>query len=101
MVPVGYGAGLNPQLARGGEMWIRGKRAPIVGKLCLDHTIINVSGIDGVSVGDEVEVLGPRIPADYLARDTGLAVCEALVPTLNAALSREYHHGGWEALESQ
>jgi len=90
IVPIGYGSGLNPRLACGGGMWVRGNRAPIVGKICLDHTIIDVSGIGGVSIGDEVEVVGPHIPADHLAENTGLAVCEALVPTLNAAAKRIY-----------
>ncbi len=90
VVPIGYGSGLNPKLASGGEMWVKGERAPIVGRLCLDYTIIDVSGISGVSIGDEVEVVGPHIPADHLAENTGLAVCEALVPTLNAAAKRIY-----------
>lgn len=62
----------------------------MVGKVCLDHTIIDVTDIAGVAIGDSVEVFGPDNPADRLAEMAGLPVCQLLVPTLNGATVRRY-----------
>jgi len=88
VIGVGYGSGIPPQLANRGKLWIRGRLAPIVGRIYLDHTMIDVTEIDGVSLGDEVEIFGPHLPADWLASQAGLKVCELLVPALKAAEKR-------------
>jgi len=93
ILPIGYGTGFSPSLARGGEVVLRGRRAPIVGRICLEHTLVDVTGIPGVSVGDEAEVFGPRLPADLAARKVGLEVCQLLVPALRGAQARTYVPG--------
>ena len=90
ILSIGYGSGLAPPLSNRGQVWLKGKYAPIIGKICLDHTIVDVTDIDGVSVGDEVEVFGLHLPADHLAEMAGLPVCEILVPALRGAADRVY-----------
>jgi alanine racemase len=58
VLPVGYADGLNRQLSSQGRMIVRGCYAPIVGRISMDLTLVNVTGIPGVAVEDEVIVLG-------------------------------------------
>jgi alanine racemase len=90
ILPIGYGTGIPPQLANRGKVLVKGKHDPIIGAIGLAHTAIDVTGIDGVSLGEEVEVFGPHLPADRLAETAGLAVCELLVPALQGATDRTY-----------
>ena len=90
VLPIGYGSGYSPSLARGGEVLVRDRTAPIVGRVCLEHAFVDVTGIPDVAVGEEVELLGPRLPADRVAEKAGLAVCEFLVPALRGARARVY-----------
>ena len=67
VIPVGYADGLNRHLSRGvGEVFVRGKRAPIVGNICMDACMIDVTDIDA-RVGDEVEIFGKHIPVTEVA----------------------------------
>lgn len=57
-VPVGYGDGYARSLSNKGYVLVRGQRAPICGRICMDQFMIDVSHIDGVRVGDTVTLLG-------------------------------------------
>ena len=57
VVPAGYADGLDRRLAGNGYMLVRGRRAPIVGSVCMDMTMIDVTGTD-VAPGDEVVIIG-------------------------------------------
>ena len=59
IVPAGYADGLDLWLAGRGAVLIRGRRAPIVGSVCMDMLIANVTGLE-VSPGDEVVIIGPQ-----------------------------------------
>ncbi len=61
-IPIGYADGYSRRLSNVGEMLINGKRAKILGRVCMDQTVVDVSGIESVNVGDEVTVFG-RAPA--------------------------------------
>jgi len=71
-VAVGYGDGYHRACSHGGMMLIRGKRAPILGRICMDQTMVDVTGIPDASVGDEVVLLGRQgeeeIDAEEIAR---------------------------------
>jgi len=58
LVPVGYGDGYHRILSNKGSVLIGGKRAPIVGRVCMDQFVVDVTGIDGVRQDDEVVVFG-------------------------------------------
>jgi alanine racemase len=59
VVPAGYADGLDLRLAGRGFMLVRGRRAPIVGSVCMDMTMIDVTGTD-VAPGDEVVIIGQQ-----------------------------------------
>ncbi len=70
-VSVGYADGYPRALSNRGRMLVHGQYAPIVGRVCMDQTMIDVSHIPEVSVGDEVVLVGRqgenRIPVEELA----------------------------------
>ena len=73
LLPVGYADGLRRELScsnscPGGWVMINGRRAPIVGRISMNLTTVDVTGLDDVEVGDEVTVLGEGITADDHAR---------------------------------
>lgn len=57
-IPVGYADGYPRNLSNVGYVLIRGKRAPIVGRVCMDQFMVDVTDIDGVSFGDNVTLIG-------------------------------------------
>jgi alanine racemase len=57
IVPAGYADGLDLRLAGRGSVLIRGRRAPIIGSVCMDMIMIDVTGLDA-SPGDEVVFIG-------------------------------------------
>ena len=57
-VPVGYGDGYARSLSNKGYVLVRGQKAPICGRVCMDQFMIDVSQIEGVKVGDAVTLLG-------------------------------------------
>jgi alanine racemase len=98
VVSVGYGDGLSrkvsthagqpvapcetdPAIGRG-EVLLRGQRAPIVGRVSMDLTLIDVTHIPGAAIGDEVVLIGrsgnQRISAWDLARSSDTVVYETL-----------------------
>ncbi len=58
VLPVGYADGLNRQLSSRGRVIVREHYAPIVGRISMDLTLVDVTGLPGIEVGDEVILLG-------------------------------------------
>jgi alanine racemase len=58
VLPVGYADGYNRQLSNRGRVIVRDHYAPIIGSISMDLTLVDVTGIPGVAVGDEVILLG-------------------------------------------
>jgi len=59
VVPAGYADGLDRRLGGRGFMLVRGKRVPVVGSVCMDMTMIDVTGLE-VGTGDEVVIVGQQ-----------------------------------------
>ena len=57
-LPIGYADGYSRHLSNLGEVLIHGKRAPVVGKVCMDFIMVDVTDIPRVSAGDEVVLMG-------------------------------------------
>lgn len=57
-VCIGYADGYQRAFSNKGVVLIRGKRAPVVGRVCMDQIMIDITGIDGVNVGDYVVIMG-------------------------------------------
>lgn len=61
IVPAGYGDGVNRDLSNSGEMLVRGKRVPILGRVCMDYTMIDLTKLERADfVGDEVVLIGQQ-----------------------------------------
>lgn len=71
-LPVGYADGFDRAMSNRGEVLIRGRRFPIVGRISMDITLVDVTDLDKVEVGDEAVLLGcqgsEEIPAEELAK---------------------------------
>jgi alanine racemase len=82
LLPAGYADGLSRLLSNRGAALVRGQRAPIVGRVSMDQTTIDVTGIPGVAAGDETVLIGAQgeecITADDLAQATGTISYEVL-----------------------
>lgn len=70
-VPIGYADGFSRAFTNSGQMLVKGTRAPIVGRVCMDQTMIDVGHIPDVAAGDEVVIFGcqgtERLSADEQA----------------------------------
>ena len=67
-VRIGYADGYPRMLSNGiGKMWVNGKRVPVIGNVCMDMTMLDITGIDA-NEGDEVIVFGEQLPVSELAK---------------------------------
>ena len=97
-LPIGYADGLRRALSNRGHVLIRGWRAPIVGRVSMDLTLIDVTDIPGVALGDEAILLGrqgpsgsdPAIRAEDLAAEIGTISYE-VVTGIGSRVPRHYH----------
>jgi alanine racemase len=79
VVPIGYADGYHRGLTGSAWMGVEGRRAPVAGRVCMDMTMIDVTGIPGVRVGSEVVIMGDGGPtADVLAPMAGTIPYELL-----------------------
>ena len=78
VIPVGYADGLDRHLSCGvGEMMVRGQRVPVIGNICMDACMLDVTGT-GARVGDEVEIFGHNIPVTEISDKLGTIPYEVL-----------------------
>ncbi len=78
VIPIGYADGFDRRFSNyGGEVLVRGKRCPVVGNVCMDQAMIDVTGTDA-QVGDYVEIFGEHIPLQELADKLGTITYEIL-----------------------
>ncbi|MCM2316134.1 MAG: alanine racemase [Thermoanaerobaculia bacterium] len=81
-IPVGYADGYPYLLSNNADVLIRGRRAPIVGRVSMDLVTVDVTDIDGVALGDEVVLLGRQgdeiVTAEELAGRSGTISYEIL-----------------------
>jgi len=67
ILPVGYADGLSRRLGnRNGDLFIKGKRSPIIGNICMDMCMADITGIDA-EAGEEAEIFGDNIPITEIA----------------------------------
>lgn len=92
-IPIGYADGYRRNLSSVGKMLVRGRKAPVVGRVCMDLTMLDVGDIPDVETGDEVVVFGSQdkvtLPADELARQLGTINYE-IVSALTARVPKVY-----------
>ena len=68
-IPIGYGDGYPRSLSDNGYVLIRGKKAPIIGRICMDQFMVDVSEIPDAKFGDKVTLIG-RDQEEYLPVET-------------------------------
>jgi alanine racemase len=95
-LPVGYADGLSRLLSGHGQALIRGRRVPILGRVCMDMTMVDVTHVADVRVGDEAVLIGRQgaeeITADEAAGLTGTISYEVLC-RIGPRVPRVYHGG--------
>ncbi|MBC7875228.1 MAG: alanine racemase, partial [Ferruginibacter sp.] len=68
-IRIGYADGYPRRLGNGkGKVWLKGQLAPVIGTVCMDMFMIDITGIPGVEAGDEVIVFGEQLPVQEIAR---------------------------------
>jgi alanine racemase len=68
-VRIGYADGYSRKFSNGvGKMFINGSLAPVVGNVCMDMTMLNITQIKNIHEGDEVEVFGANLPVQQLGK---------------------------------
>lgn len=86
---VGYGDGYPRALSSRGSVAIEGHRAPVVGLVCMDQTLIDVTGLPNIEVGSTAELVGRNVPVGELA-----AVCQTnsheIVTRIMSRVGRRY-----------
>ena len=74
-LPLGYADGLMRLLSNKGQVLIKGQRVPIIGRICMDQCMIDVSNVEGVEAGEEVVLIGyqgeEHISAEEMAATVG------------------------------
>lgn len=78
-IGIGYGDGYPRHVSgKGAEVWIRGRRLPVLGRVTMDQMMIDVTAAPEVSEGDEVELFGANLPVDEIAAKGETIVWEIL-----------------------
>jgi alanine racemase len=76
-IGIGYGDGYPRHVSgQGADVWIRGQRCPVLGRVTMDQIMVDVSAIADAAEGDEVEVMGANIPANEIAQKAGTIAWE-------------------------
>jgi len=82
VIPVGYYNGFSRLLSNKGEILIHGKRVPVIGNVCMNMTMLDVTALKDVKIGDEAVILGKqdkeRISAEEIAKKIGTINYEIL-----------------------
>ncbi|WP_110461579.1 alanine racemase [Ruminiclostridium sufflavum] len=97
-IPIGYADGYTRMLSNKGEVLVRGQYAPVVGRVCMDQCMLDVTDLDcSVEVGDEVVLIGKQedkvITAEDVAKTIGMINYE-LVCIVGKRIPRAYIHDG-------
>lgn len=75
-VCIGYADGFNRAFSNRGYVLIGGKKAPVIGRVCMDQIMVDITGIDGVSVGDYVVIMGTSGDEKITAEELG-SMCDS------------------------
>jgi alanine racemase len=70
-LPVGYADGYPRALSNRGQVWMRGRRIPLAGRVCMDQIMIDVTDVPDAAIGDEAELWGRHLPVEEVAAVAG------------------------------
>jgi Alr-MurF fusion protein len=90
-ISIGYADGFSRRFGNGaGKILVRGKLAPVIGAVCMDMTIVDVTDIPGVKQGDEVIIFGKEILIQDLANWAGTIPYE-IMTGISQRVKRVYY----------
>lgn len=96
-IPIGYADGFSRLLSNRAEVLVRGQKSPVIGTICMDQCMIDVSSVNTVSVGDEIVLFGTdgtlSIPVERIAEKMGTIPYEILC-VIGKRIPRVYLHDG-------
>lgn len=76
VLPLGYGDGYNRLLSNQGEVLVKGKRAPVIGAVCMDQCMIDLTDIPGpINIGEEVVLLGKQGDDEITIEEIAQKIC--------------------------
>lgn len=78
VLPIGYADGLDRRLSNQTEMLLHGKRVPVLGRICMDMCMVDVTDLPEAAVGDVATVFGPELPLEEKADKLGTIQYELL-----------------------
>jgi Alr-MurF fusion protein len=87
-LPVGYADGFRRAPANWGEVLIRGQRAPLLGRVCMDQCMVDVTRIPGVEQGDEVTLIGRQGADELTAQAVAARLGTSAYEVVSALLAR-------------
>lgn len=91
VIPIGYADGFDRRLSNyAGEVVVRGQKCPVVGNICMDQAMIDITGTDA-QVGDNVEIFGDKQPLQHLADLLGTIPYEILT-SVSRRVQRVYFY---------
>ena len=91
VIPIGYADGFDRRLSNyAGEVIVRGQKCPVVGNICMDQAMIDITGTDA-QVGDNVEIFGDKQPLQHLADLLGTIPYEILT-SVSRRVQRVYFY---------
>lgn len=96
VLPIGYFDGLHRNYSGKGYVIIRGQKAPMVGKICMDFMMVDVTDIANVSIGDSVLIFGEDEYGQYLPPENlalqGDSIVHELITCLGPRIQRIFVH---------
>ena len=96
-LPVGYADGYSRALSNRAKVLVRGKRASVVGRVCMDQCMIDLTGVNEAEIGDKVVLFGGRVEGAPTAEDVagGMgSITDEVVSTISRRVPRVYLKGG-------
>ena len=95
VLPIGYADGFHRILSNKWKMWTPYGMAPVLGRICMDMCMVDLTDLPQVQVGDEIEVYGPHNSVTEAAHMAGTIAYE-LTCAISKRVSRVYYRGGKE-----
>jgi len=96
-LPIGYADGYNRLLSNKGKVIVNGKLAPVIGRVCMDQCMIDVTSIEDLKVGDVVTIMGEESGVSYTAEDIASeigTISYEVICNVNKRVPRVYKKDG-------
>ncbi len=90
-IRIGYADGYNRRLGNGiGNVWINGQLAPVIGNVCMDMTMLDITDIENVNEGDRVEIFGSNLSIQLVA-DWSQTIPYEIMTGISQRVKRVYY----------